>query len=70
MTAAASTDTTSIRSSEMLLMHEELARARVDAVRAEAGSQARARRLIAARRWSRRAEQAALRARLAHASVR
>ena len=54
----------------MYLMHEELARARVDAVQAEARAQARARRLVAARRWSRRAEQAALRARLASAAVR
>lgn len=51
-------------------MHEELARAHISAVQAEARAQARVRRLVAARRWSKRAEQAALRARLASAAVR
>jgi hypothetical protein len=54
----------------MYLIHEELARARMSDAHAEARVQARARRLVAARRWSKRAEQAALRARLASAAIR
>jgi len=48
----------SVRSSTMLLMHEELARARMSARREEAEHYRRCARLKAARRWQRRAEQA------------
>lgn len=60
------------RSTEMQLMHEELARAHLAMRHEEAVRQVRAHRLVAARRASRRAEQAALRARrlLALAVVR
>lgn len=54
----------------MSLMHEELVRERMSVLHTQARSEARARRLIAARRWSKRAEQAALRARLATAAIR
>jgi hypothetical protein len=54
----------------MLLMHEELARARMREVHQDAVASAQARRVLAARRWQRRAERAALRARLAQNAVR
>jgi hypothetical protein len=53
------------RSSVMNLMNEDLARAQMAARLGEAQSERLARRLIAARRMSRRAERAALQARLA-----
>jgi hypothetical protein len=49
----------------MLLMHEELARARMREMQAEAQEIHRVRRLRAATKWQRRAESAARRARLA-----
>lgn len=69
------------RSSAMLLMNEELARARIDALYVEAQAEHRARRLIAAqraerramaaaRRWTRRVEAANRRARLAREAIR
>jgi hypothetical protein len=51
----------SVRSSAMLLMHEELARARMSERRQDAESYRRYARLRAARRWERKAEQAARR---------
>ena len=59
-----------VRSRAMLLMYEELARARMRELQEEARDSARARHLLAARRWQRRAESAARRARLARESVR
>ena len=51
----------SVRSSTMLLMHEELARARMSERREEAEQYRRYARIRAARRWERKAEQAARR---------
>jgi hypothetical protein len=51
----------SVRSSTMLLMHEELARARMSAREEEAEHYRRCARLRAARRWQRKADQAARR---------
>lgn len=59
----------SVRSSAMLLMHEELARARMSEYREEAEHYRRCARLVAARRWQRKAEQAARRARQAQSAV-
>ena len=73
LTAAASDTTppdTVIRSSAMLLMHEDLARARMRDLHRDAVASAQARRVLAARRWQRRAERAALRARLAQNAIR
>ena len=53
------------RSSEMNLMHEELARAHMSVRLGEAQAQRRGRQVVVARRLSRRAERAALQARLA-----
>jgi hypothetical protein len=53
------------RSSEMNLMHEELARAQMSERLGEAQAQRRGRQVVVARRLSRRAERAALQARLA-----
>jgi hypothetical protein len=53
----------------MLLMHEELARARMSQRRHEAQRASLAARLASARRWQRRAESANRRARLALAAV-
>jgi hypothetical protein len=57
------------RSSVMNLMNEELARAQIAARLEEAHSQRLGRRIVAARRLSRRAERAAERARLALANA-
>jgi hypothetical protein len=56
--------TKKIRSTKMNLMHEDLARAQMAERLGEAQSERLARRLVAARRMSRRAERAALQARL------
>ena len=53
------------RSTIMSLMNEDLARAQMSARLGEAQSLQRGRRIVAARRLSRRAERAALQARLA-----
>ncbi|MBA3250849.1 MAG: hypothetical protein H0T66_11225 [Geodermatophilaceae bacterium] len=58
------------RSTTMLLMHEDLARARMRELHSDAVASARARRVLAARRWQRRADRAALRARLARNAIR
>jgi hypothetical protein len=57
-----------VRSLDMLLLYENLARARCEA-EAEAAQARLAHRLIVARRWQRRAERAARRARIAAAAV-
>lgn len=54
----------------MLLMHEDLARARMREIHLDAVASAQVRRVLAARRWQRRAERAALRARLAQSAIR
>jgi hypothetical protein len=53
------------RSSKMNLMHEDLARAQMSARLGEAQTRRRGQQLVLARRLSRRAERAALQARLA-----
>jgi hypothetical protein len=58
-----------VRSAEMLLLNENLARARMREAEAEAAQARLALRLLSARRWQRRAERAARRARLAAAAV-
>jgi hypothetical protein len=64
MTAAIRT-----RSTAMNLMHQELARAQLHEHHDQAQQARRRRALLAHRRWQRRAERAAHRARLALASV-
>lgn len=54
----------------MQLIHEELARSHLRERHREAEREGRAARIVAARRWQRRAEAAARRARLAAAAVR
>ena len=58
-----------VRSSAMLLLNEELARARTRELEAEAARARLVVRVRAARRWQRRAESAARRARLAAAAI-
>ena len=58
-----------VRSSVLMLMNEELARARMREMRAEAEQARRAHRLVAARRWQRRAAAASRRARQAQMAV-
>jgi hypothetical protein len=58
-----------VRSSTMLLLNEELARARMREREADAARQRLAVRVAAARKWRRRAEHAARRARLAAAAL-
>ena len=53
-----------IRSTAMLLLNEELARSRAQELQAEADRARLVRRVLAARKWQRRAEQAARMARL------
>lgn len=59
----------SVRSTAMLLMYEELARARMSDEQEHAESVRRSRRMLAARRWQRKAEQATRRARQAQNSI-
>ncbi|MGI8697451.1 MAG: hypothetical protein ACR2JQ_12550 [Mycobacteriales bacterium] len=54
----------------MLTMYEELARARMRELEQEAADMRRSSRLVAARRWQRRAELATRRAQLARLSIR
>jgi len=61
------TDTT--KETEMLLLHEELARSHQARRLAESRHEARVARLVAARRWARRAEAAGRRARAASLAV-
>ena len=65
----ATTASTLTRSLEMSLMHQELARAQSARRQLEAARARRARALLAHKRWHRRAERAAYRARLALASL-
>ena len=58
------------RGTEMDLIEHDLARSRMRDLQAQADTAARARRLIAARRWARRAERATRRAARASAMVR
>jgi len=58
------------RGPEVNLIEHDLARGRMRDLQAEADAAARARRLIAARRWARRAERASRRAARANAAVR
>jgi hypothetical protein len=57
------------RSTGMYLVHEQLARERAQSLREEGRRAQRASRLVAARRWQRRAERATMRARMARAAV-
>jgi hypothetical protein len=59
----------SVRSNAMLLMHEELARARMSELQENAENYRRCVRLVAARRWQRKAERATRRARQAQNAV-
>jgi hypothetical protein len=54
----------------MTMLEEHLVRSRLHDLRADADAAARSRRLIAARRWARRAERASRRAARANAAVR
>lgn len=54
----------------MTMLEQDLVRSRLRDLRADADAAARARRMIAARRWARRAERATLRAARASAAVR
>lgn len=54
----------------MLLMYEELARARMRDAQEDAQAAARVHHLRAARKWQKRAESAARRARLAREAIR
>ena len=58
------------RGPEMNMIEHDLAHGRMRDLQAEADAAARARRLIAARRWARRAERASRRAARASAAVR
>ena len=58
-----------VRSTAMLLMYEQLARVRMSETIDEATRYRRAQRLLAARRWRRRAERATRRARLAQNAI-
>jgi hypothetical protein len=54
----------------MSFVEQNLVRSRLGALQADADAAARARRMIAARRWARRAERATRRAARASAAVR
>jgi hypothetical protein len=68
---AGSTHTTKTTTKEntMLLLHEELARSHQARLLAESRSAGRTARLVAARRWARRAEAAGRRARAASLAI-
>ena len=68
MTGVTRTKTTT-KENEMLLLHEELARSHQLRLLSESRRESRAARLVAARRWSRRAEAAGRRARAATLAV-
>ena len=61
--------TEAVRGNQMLLMHEDLARARMRELQEEAREINLARRLRAVAKWQRRAESAARRARLARQAL-
>lgn len=54
----------------MTMIEQDLVRSRISDLRSDADAAARARRMIAARRWARRAERATRRAARASAAVR
>jgi hypothetical protein len=60
---------TTTKENTMLLLHEELARSHQERLLSESRSAGRTARLIAARRWARRAEAAGRRARAASLAV-
>ncbi len=68
MTTAPATDT-DLKGRQYMLIHEELARARMRDVREEAAAHRLAVRVAAARRWQRRADAAARRARAAREAL-
>jgi hypothetical protein len=68
MTSRTHTKTTT-RENTMLLLHEELARSHQARLLGESRRASRAARLVAARRWARRAEAAGRRARAASLAV-
>ena len=68
MTRSVQTKTTT-KENAMLLLHEELARSHQERLLSESRRQVRAARLVAARRWARRAEAAGRRARAASLAV-
>ncbi len=68
MTSRNDTKTTT-KENTMLLLHEELARSHQSRLLAESQRASRAARLLAARRWARRAEAAGRRARAASLAV-
>lgn len=68
MTSAVHTKT-STKENAMLLLHEELARSHQSRLLAESQRASRAARLLAAKRWARRAEAASRRARAASLAV-
>jgi hypothetical protein len=68
MTPGTRTKTTT-KENAMLLLHEELARSHQQRLLSESRHQSRAARLVAARRWARRAEAAGRRARAASLAV-
>lgn len=69
-TTPAPTDGAPHRGREMDLIEHHLARTHMCELQSQADTAARARRLIAARRWARRAERASRRAARASAAVR
>lgn len=60
---------TSTKENAMLLLHEELARSHQARLLSESRRESRVARLVAARRWARRAEAAGRRARAASLAV-
>jgi hypothetical protein len=70
VTTAAPSDDAFPEGREMHLIEHDLARNHMRDLQAQADTAARARRLIAARRWARRAERASRRAARASAAVR
>lgn len=68
MTGLPTTKTTT-KENEMLLLHEELARSHYRELLSEARRESRVARLVAARRWARKAEAASRRARAASLTI-
>jgi hypothetical protein len=66
---AGHTTKTTTKENTMLLLHEELARSHQQRLLSESRSAGRTARLIAARRWARRAEAAGRRARAAALAI-
>lgn len=66
---AGHTTKTTTKENTMLLLHEELARSHQQRLLSESRSAGRTARLVAARRWARRAEAAGRRARAASLAI-